>query len=77
MTETTKQQPLMTARQVADVIGVCEKTVNRMSMRLDFSQLIKVGRAVRFDPREIEIWIDSSNHGVKYKRPVTRSGGKK
>ena len=73
MTTATKQQPLMTAKQVDEKLCVSERTVHRMSMRQDFPQRIKLVGAVRFDAKEVEAWIDARSRGVKYKRPIAGS----
>ncbi len=56
---TTAQKPLMDIEAVARRLGVGVRFVRRLvaECRIPF---IKVGRLLRFDPDEIEAWIDEA-----------------
>lgn len=55
-------QPLWTIVQVAERLGVTVRHVRRLvaDKRIPF---IRWGHLIRFDPVEIEAWIDRGRHG--------------
>ena len=62
-----RKRRLLTISEVAEYLGVTERHVRRLvaERRIPFS---KWGHLVRFDPDEIEAWIDAA------RRPVGRDG---
>lgn len=56
-----KSRRLLTISEVADLLGVDVRHVRRLvyEKRIPF---IKWGHLLRFDPVEIEAWIDSHRH---------------
>ncbi len=54
--------PLLTAKQVATLLGVSEKSVYRWS-ELGALPSVRLGRAVRFDPAEVQAFIDAGRRG--------------
>ncbi len=65
MFEKTQGQPtprlLLTARQAAAALAVCEKTLWTLTQRGDIP-VVKIGRAVRYDPRDLTAWIESAKN---------------
>lgn len=59
---------LMNITEVADVLGVDVRHVRRLvhERRIPF---LKWGHLLRFDPTEIEAWIDQARQGVAARRP--------
>lgn len=58
-TDHPRQQPLMSIADVADRLGVSVRHVRRLvnERRIPF---VKWGHLLRFDPAEIEQWLDRS-----------------
>lgn len=53
---------LLTTRQVAELCGVCERTINNW-VRLRGFPVIRVGGAVRFDPVSVRGWLRRHESG--------------
>jgi predicted DNA-binding transcriptional regulator AlpA len=53
------EMPLMTIKQVAEVTSLSPKTLTRLRAAGQLVEPIKIGRAVRWDARHIEAWIDN------------------
>ena len=62
----SNREPLMDIKQVAERLGVEVRHVRRLvhERRIPF---IKWGHLLRFDPVEIEVWIEANRH-----RPLAR-----
>ncbi len=60
--------PLLDADEVAKVFGVTPRHVRRLvaERRIPF---VKVGRFVRFDPGELDIWLDQQRVDVVRRGP--------
>lgn len=56
--------PLLNVDEVAAVLGVNVRHVRRLVFEGRIPYL-KWGRLVRFDPREIEMWLVRSRHGQR------------
>ena len=54
--------PLLTIRDLAEYLGVSEKTVRRLQAagRIPF---VRVGRGIRFDPGDVFRWISARKEG--------------
>jgi len=57
MMKDRKQKPLLTPDEVAAMLRIARKTVVVMA-REERIPCIRIGRFVRFDPAEIDRWID-------------------
>jgi excisionase family DNA binding protein len=55
--ELLKQSGLFNRKQIADYIGVSERTVSNM-MRQRRIPVIKIGKSVRFDPSKVRKALD-------------------
>ena len=51
---------LLTAKEAAAALGVCEKTLWSLTEPRGSIQCIRIGRAVRYDPRDLTMWIDNA-----------------
>jgi excisionase family DNA binding protein len=51
---------LLTAREAADRLNVCQRTVRRLGWRGDL-RMVRIGRAVRYPATEVLALIQSSN----------------
>ena len=51
------QSGLFTRKQIADYIGVSERTISNM-MRKRIIPVIKIGKSVRFDPSKVRKALD-------------------
>jgi len=59
--EPTVQPMLLTARQAAKALSVCEKTLWTLAQRGEIPA-VRIGRAVRYDPRDLDDWIQRAKH---------------
>jgi excisionase family DNA binding protein len=50
---------LVTPREAARMLSVCEKTLWTLTKRGEIP-VIRIGRAVRYDPRDLIAWIENS-----------------
>jgi excisionase family DNA binding protein len=57
VTKTTLESPLLDSDAVALALGVTRRHVQRLvaERRIPF---LKIGRFVRFDPAELNVWLD-------------------
>ena len=55
-------EPLLTYKQVGDLLGVTDRTVWKL---VDLGQLpaVRVGRSVRIDPRDLRRFIEQAKGG--------------
>lgn len=54
----TSQAPaLLTAREAAKLLAVCEKTLWALTKSGEIP-VVRIGRSVRYDPRDLSRWID-------------------
>jgi excisionase family DNA binding protein len=63
--------PLIDIHGVADVLGVTVRHVQRLVAEHRIPYL-KVGRFVRFDPGELNVWLDEQRVEVRSRCSVTR-----
>lgn len=63
---TNPRDPLLDVDGVAEALGVTSRHIRRLvaERRIPF---IKVGKFVRFDPGELDVWLDQ--HRVELRRP--------
>jgi excisionase family DNA binding protein len=52
---------LLSAREAAKALSVCEKTLWTLTQRGDI-RVVRIGRAVRYDPRDLRAWIESAKN---------------
>lgn len=64
---TPDRLPLIDLQAVATRLGVNERFVRRLVAE-DRITFYKVGRLLRFDPAEVEEWLDRSRRG--FRRPA-------
>jgi excisionase family DNA binding protein len=50
---------LLTQRQAAAVLGLSERTVERMRVAGNGPRFVRMGRSIRYRPADIENWIAS------------------
>jgi excisionase family DNA binding protein len=48
---------LMTAKACAARLGISERTLWSLTNRKEIPH-IRIGRAIRYDPRDIQVWLD-------------------
>ena len=58
-TATSLQPMLLTARQAAAALSISERTLWGLTVRGELP-VVRIGRAVRYDPRDLQAWIDRS-----------------
>jgi excisionase family DNA binding protein len=69
--------PLLTAREVGDMLGVSTKTVLRWTRRGDLPAIRLPGGAIRFREDDLDEWLDvraTSPATLGATRPATREG---
>jgi predicted DNA-binding transcriptional regulator AlpA len=62
-TTTTTDRPLrllLTPRESAAALGLCEKTLWSLTDPRGPIQCVRVGRAVRYDPADLSAWVESA-----------------
>lgn len=55
----TAEPKLLTAREAAKALAVCERTLAALTSRGEIP-VIRIGRAIRYDPRDLMEWIEKS-----------------
>jgi excisionase family DNA binding protein len=50
---------LLTPREAARMLSICEKTLWSLTKRGEIPA-VRIGRAVRYDPRDLAAWIKSA-----------------
>ncbi len=55
----SEKKLLLTAREAADTLSVCEKTLWAMTAPRGDLRPIRIGRAVRYSVAELERWIQA------------------
>ena len=50
---------LITVKEVAEMLGLSERTIYRLSDAGDMPNPVKLGAAVRWRKQELETWIDN------------------
>ena len=55
---------LLTAKEAAQSLGLAEQTVRQWANMRKIPS-VKLGRALRFDVRELEAWIDSNRQPAR------------
>lgn len=68
-----EQRPLLSIEDVAELLGVGVRHVRRLVAQQRIPYL-KWGHLLRFDPLEIQEWLDGSRRPVVPERPVVPSG---
>ena len=58
MSETAPHPAYLTARQVADLLQVDEKTVQRWSLQDASMPVLRRGRVVRFPRERLLVWLE-------------------
>lgn len=51
-------RPLLTEDQLSEAIAVPVKTLQRWRLTSDGPRYVKAGRAVRYRPEDVELWLD-------------------
>ena len=68
---------LLSPKQLADMLGVSEQTIyNRHSTRGDLPQAIKIGRLVKFDLKDVNIWLENKKNTKKTLFVATKKRGR-
>lgn len=55
---------LLTARDAAKALAVCEKTLWNLTERGEISA-VRIGRSVRYDPADLTRWVERSKSAGK------------
>ena len=69
MAETAPQPIYLTARQVADLVRVAEKTVLRWSLQDASMPVLRRGRVVRFPRERLLVWLERQEPRVARRQP--------
>ena len=57
------KSPLMTPREAAKVLRVCEKTLRNLTQPRGTIPAVRMGRTIRYVPSELQAWILSKLAG--------------
>lgn len=57
------QRPLLKYEDVADRVNLSKRHVQRL-VHLDLIPHVKIGRAVRFSPDDLDAWLRARSKGV-------------
>ena len=69
MPETAPESFYLTARQVADLVGVAEKTVLRWSLQDASMPVLRRGRVVRFPRERLLVWLERQEPRAPRRKP--------
>ena len=58
---------LITARDAAKALSIGQRKLWELTNRREIPH-VRIGRAVRYDPRDLEQWIATQKHGVRSQR---------
>jgi len=58
---------LITARDAAKALAIGQRKLWELTNRQEIPH-VRIGRAVRYDPRDLEQWIATQKHGVRSRR---------
>ena len=61
---------LLTVAEAAKALAISPRTLWTLTKRGDI-QSVKIGRAVRYDPRDLHAWIDARKERITHDRAVT------
>jgi excisionase family DNA binding protein len=72
---TNIRDPLLDVDGVAEALGVTSRHIRRLvaERRIPF---FKVGKFVRFDPGELDVWLDQQRVEMRRSRSSSRTGGR-
>ena len=72
---TSKREPLLDVDGVAEALGVTSRHIRRLvaERRIPF---FKVGKFVRFDPGELNLWLDQQRVELRRSRSSVRTSGR-
>jgi excisionase family DNA binding protein len=72
---TNARDPLLDVDAVAQALGVTSRHVRRLvaERRIPF---FKVGKFVRFDPGELDVWLDQQRMEMRRSPPSYRAAGR-
>ena len=69
MAETAPEPIYLTARQVADLVRVAEKTVLRWSLQDASMPVLRRGRVVRFPRERLLVWLERQEPRAARRQP--------
>lgn len=52
-------EPLLTAKPLAERIGITEGCLAKWRLTGEGPRYIKVGRRIAYDPRDVQTWLDA------------------
>lgn len=73
MPERNEREGLWTAERVASYLGLHPQTVYAKARAGEIPSL-KIGRALRFRPEEIEAWVDEQAERASEPEPAEKAG---
>ena len=69
-----KLQALLTQKQVADLIGVSRKTIERWRYEGAGPAWLRVGQGVRYHPADVTAWLELHRNGGDRGREAQTNG---
>ena len=60
---TAPEKLLLSAREAAKSLGICEKTLWNFTVPRGPISCVKIGSRVLYSPRDLQKWIDSQREG--------------
>ena len=54
---------LLTVREAARALSICEKSLWTLTVPRGPIPCVRLGRSVRYDPRDLTAWIDAQRKG--------------
>ena len=66
------ERVLLSVREVAHMLNLGERTIWKINSTGDFPAPVRIGRAVRWDRREIEAWLAEKNAEAQKKQERIR-----
>jgi excisionase family DNA binding protein len=61
--ERSVERLLLRPREAAKALGICERTLWDMTSKRELPR-VRIGRAVRYDPRDLQAWINAQKNRI-------------
>lgn len=60
----TSKVMLVNTKEAAKMLGICEKSLWSRTVPRGTLPCVRLGRLVRYDPRDLQVWVDAQKEVV-------------